>query len=221
MRGFVGSTAVKLGVIAVAAIAVAMGMRLVAFEHDIADLELDDGTSQERPARSSHPPDAKPVLGRWVASYGVAVTARNVIVKDPDQPMSAAARMLDAVHALELNPTSSRLWLVYADMSWQMGLFEDRVWGALDMAQLTGRREVDVMVFNTLQTIRIWEQASSSRKERALTAVILLHDLIGQEGRTALSRALALKSPEVRAEISATLAERLGSNQSWLTQLGM
>jgi hypothetical protein len=199
---------VKVGVIAVAAFAAAMGARLAAFECDAANLKLGDAASRER-------------LETWSASYGVAVTARNLIVDDPAQPVRAAARMLDVVHALELDPAAARLWLVYADQSWQMGLSADHVWNALDMAQLTGRREAEVMAFNALQTIRMWETADELHKERALSAISELRWLMLVERKKALLRALSSKSEAVRAEIARALSERLGQDKTWVKNVGL
>jgi hypothetical protein len=212
----------KLGVIAVAAVAVAVGTRLVASERGIAAFQPgDDIVSRGRPESKSRPLEAKSVLEQWTSTYGVAVTARRFVASDLNQSTQVAARLLDVTRAIALNPTSANLWLVYADLCWQMHLPIDRVWAALDMAQLTGRREADVMVFNALQTIRLWETASDLRKARALSAISEQRWQLLVERRETLAGALSSKSEATRKEIGAALIERLGPDKSWLKNVGL
>jgi hypothetical protein len=208
---------------ALAAGAVAMGAHVARFEADAAPIKASRGG--HAPVQElgfwRRPPDVKPVMDKWTTSFGTASAARDLIVDDPDRPSNAAARLLDVTRALELRPASGRLWITYADLSWQMGLPPERVWPAIEMAHLTGRLQGDVMLFSALQTVRLWETASAMQKERALSAIAALPNLFRAERKDALKRGLAAKSPEVRSEIAAKLSEKLGKDRGWLKQVGL
>jgi hypothetical protein len=210
-------------VVAVAVCAVAAGVQLVRFEVDVAAVKAvhDGGAPVEKLGFWRRPPDVKPVMGAWTSSFATASAARTLIVDDPDRPSNAAARLLDVTRALEVRPALARLWIIYADLLWQMGLPPERVWPAIEMAHLTGRRQAEVMLFSALQTVRLWETASQTQKERALSAIVGLRNLFRAERKEALKRGLAKKSPEVRREIASALADRLGKDRAWLNQVGL
>ena len=202
---------------------VALGSHIAWFEADAAALKTarEGRTPVQELGFWRRPPDVKPVMTGWASSVATASAARTLIVDDPDQPSNAAARLLDVTRALELRPASARLWLIYADLMWQMGLPPDRIWPAIEMAHLTGRRQAEVMVLSGLQTVRLWETASVAQKERALSSIVGLRNLFRAERKEALKRELAAKAPEVRTEIAQALGERLGKDQGWLKQVGL
>jgi len=167
------------------------------------------------------PPDVKPRLVEWATLVGTATLARRMIVNEPDQPSNVAARLVDAARALEVEPTSGRLWLSYADLAWQMRMPPDRIWPAIEMAQLAGRRESETMLVASLQVVRLWETASAARRDWAIETIAGMLRYVSAERKAGLAAALQRKTPELRAEIAARLAERLGKNKGWLKQVGL
>lgn len=217
----VGRAMVSCGLIAAAAVCASVGVGVVRL--DAAAVTVVEGQAGAPIVPLGfwrRPPDTKPLLQDWTTGFGTATRARRLIVEEPDAPSNVAQRLVDASRALEVEPTSGRLWLTYTDLLWQMGMPAERIWPALELAGFTARREGEMMLVLSLQVLRLWETASAAQRDRALMTIAEMHRWLSKDRKAAFSDMLKAKPPEVRDEILGGLAERLGKAKGWLKGVG-
>ncbi len=146
----------------------------------------------------------------WSMVPGIASASQLLVVESADGGAGAWQRFLDTVKALEVQPTSGRLWLNYATLAHDLRFDDAITMRALKMALIVERREAETVFNAALITITLWRSAGADMQEKSISAIWDMQPHLERAQRETLNAVLEKAEPEIRDKVVGRLATKFG-----------
>ncbi|QGM44240.1 hypothetical protein [Methylocystis heyeri] len=215
------SALIAAGVMAVSTAVLIEGWRLVSFGFDdaaaFALLQPRKNVSDAK--RRKEIVDALTRVERWRSEPGVSSRAMKTLFllqKALQNPPVEEKKLIDF---LTVEPTAGQEWLELARLRWNRGAALDEITEALQMSSVTHPRELQTMLYRTLDQIELWEFLPRDMQRTTMNDLVDLARRVLLDQAILVREAFAAKSPRVQEAMKQELQARGDGGRFWLQAL--
>jgi hypothetical protein len=217
------SALIAAGVMAASAAVLTEGWVLVGFEvEEAAAFNLLEPQAAKNVSDANRPREIRDAMNRvkgWFSTPPVSARARKTLFLLANALQDAPAEEKRVEDFLTVQPTAGEEWLRLARLRWNRGATLDEIAEALQMSSITHPREMQTMVYRTLDQIELWEFLPHDMQRTTM------NDFADLGGRTTYDQALsfrqafAAKSAKIQEAIKQELESRGAGGRFWLQAL--
>jgi hypothetical protein len=211
------------GVMALSTAVLIEGWRLVGFGFEdaaaFALLQTQSTKNVSDGKRRREIVDAMTRVERWRSEPGVSSRALKTLFLLQKTLQNAPAEEKRLIAYLSVEPTAGQEWLELARLRWNRGAVVDDIAAALQMSSVTHPRELQTMLYRTLDQIELWEFLPRDMQRTTMNDLADLSRRVVLEQVILFKEAFAAKSPHIQEAMKQELEARGNGGRFWLQTL--